>query len=97
CDEERMMISYYKQQLDLSRYEYRLLRLLIQKPGRVFERDALLQLVWDQGSDSFDRTVDAHVKTLRSKLKTVAPEIEAIRTVRGIGYALNEDWPAKPV
>jgi len=94
CDEERMLISYYGQQLDLSRYEYKLLRLFVQKPGRVFERDELLELVWDHGSDSFDRTVDAHIKTLRSKLKTVAPEVEAIRTVRGIGYALNEDCPA---
>ena len=94
CDDERMLISYYGRPLELSRYEYGLLRLFIQKPGRVYERDELLDLVWDQGSDSFDRTVDAHIKTLRSKLKTVAPDIEAIRTVRGIGYALNEDYPA---
>lgn len=93
CDDERMQISYYEHTLDLSRYEYRLLRLLIQKPGRVFERDELLELVWDQGNDSFDRTVDAHIKTVRSKLKSVRPHVEAIRTVRGIGYALNEDWP----
>lgn len=94
CDEERMLISYYGQQLELSRYEYRLLRLLIQKPGRVYERDELLQLVWDQGNDSYDRTVDAHIKTLRSKLKAIAPDVDAIRTVRGIGYALSEDCPA---
>ena len=93
CDEERMHIFYYGQQLDLSRYEYKLLRLFIQKPGRVFERDKLLELVWDHGNESFDRTVDAHIKTLRSKLKMIAPDVDAIRTVRGIGYALNEDCP----
>jgi two-component system catabolic regulation response regulator CreB len=94
-DNERMQIRYYGRLLELSRYEYGLLRLLVQRPGRVFTRDELLQLVWDDASDSFDRTVDAHVKTLRAKLKAVAPEVEPIRTLRGTGYALNEDLPAQ--
>lgn len=91
CDEKRMQIFYYGKPLELSRYEFRLLRLLIQRPGRVFERNELLALVWDEGSESYDRTVDAHIKTLRSKLKLIAPDVEAIRTIRGIGYALNEN------
>jgi len=95
-DNERMQIRYYGRLLELSRYEYGLLRLLVQRPGRVFTRDELLQLVWDDASDSFDRTVDAHVKTLRAKLKAVAPEVEPIRTLRGTGYALNEDLPPTP-
>ncbi|CAN7143374.1 two-component system response regulator CreB [Variovorax paradoxus] len=95
-DNERMQIRYYGRLLELSRYEYGLLRLLVQRPGRVFTRDELLQLVWDDASDSFDRTVDAHVKTLRAKLKAVAPEVEPIRTLRGTGYALNEDLPHTP-
>jgi len=94
-DNERMQIRYYGRLLELSRYEYGLLRLLVQRPGRVFTRDELLQLVWDDASDSFDRTVDAHIKTLRAKLKTVAPEVEPIRTLRGTGYALNEELPVK--
>ena len=63
-------------------------------PGRVFTRDELLDKVWDGGSESFDRTVDAHIKTLRAKLKAVAPELEPIRTLRGSGYALSEELPA---
>jgi two-component system catabolic regulation response regulator CreB len=93
-DAERMQIRYYGRLLELSRYEYGLLRLLIQRPGRVFTRDELLQLVWDDASDSFDRTVDAHIKTLRAKLRAIAPEVEPIRTLRGTGYALNEELPA---
>ncbi len=93
-DAERMQIRYYGRLLDLSRYEYGLLRLLVQRPGRVFTRDELLEHVWDDASDSFDRTVDAHVKTLRAKLKAIAPDIEPIRTLRGTGYALNEELPA---
>ncbi|MGZ5195291.1 MAG: two-component system response regulator CreB [Ramlibacter sp.] len=92
-DEERRRIRYYGRPLELSRYEYGIMRLLVQKPGRVFTRDELLDKVWDGGSDSFDRTVDAHIKTLRAKLKAVAPELEPIRTLRGSGYALSEELP----
>jgi len=94
-DLERMQIRFYGRLLELSRYEYGLLRLLIQRPGRVFTRDELLAQVWDDASDSFDRTVDAHVKTLRAKLREIAPEVEPIRTLRGTGYALNEDLPPR--
>jgi two-component system catabolic regulation response regulator CreB len=93
-DEERRQIRYYGRLLELSRYEYGILRLLVQKPGRVFSRDELLDKVWDGHSDSFDRTVDAHIKTLRAKLKAVAPQLEPIRTLRGSGYALSEELPA---
>jgi two-component system catabolic regulation response regulator CreB len=95
-DNERMQIRYYGRLLELSRYEYGLLRLMVQRPGRVFTREELLQLVWDDDSESFDRTVDAHIKTLRAKLREVAPQVEPIRTLRGTGYALNEDLPASP-
>jgi two-component system catabolic regulation response regulator CreB len=90
-DEERHLIRFCGRALELSRYEYGVLRLLVQKPGRVFTRDELLQKVWGDANDSFDRTVDAHIKTLRAKLKVVAPGLEPIRTLRGTGYALNED------
>ena len=94
CDEGRRQIRYYGRALDLSRYEYGLLKTLLSRPGFVFSRERLLDLVWDDANDSLDRTVDAHVKTLRAKLKAVAPELEPIRTHRGVGYALAEDLPA---
>ena len=94
CDEGKRQIRYYGQGLDLSRYEYGLLKTLLSRPGFVFTRERLLDLVWDDSSESLDRTVDAHVKTLRAKLKAVAPEQEPIRTHRGVGYALAEDLPA---
>ena len=92
-DVERRRIRYYGRALDLSRYEYGILATLIARPGRVFTRDELLDKVWDGDRDSYDRTVDAHVKTLRAKLKGVAPLVEAIVTHRGTGYALAEDLP----
>jgi two-component system, OmpR family, catabolic regulation response regulator CreB len=94
CDDGKRQIRYYRQLLDLSRYEYGLLKTLLSRPGFVFTRERLLDLVWDDSTESLDRTVDAHVKTLRAKLKAVAPELEAIRTHRGVGYALAEDLPA---
>ena len=95
-DEERHQIRFYGRVLELSRYEYGVLRLLVQKPGRVFTRDELLQKVWGDANDSFDRTVDAHIKTLRAKLKAVAPGLDPIRTLRGSGYALSEELPDMP-
>jgi len=92
-DDGKRLIHYYGQALDLSRYEYGLLKTLIGRPGFVFTRERLLSLVWDDDADSLDRTVDAHVKTLRAKLKAVAPALEPIRTHRGVGYALAEDLP----
>ena len=92
-DTERQRIRFYGQVLELSRYEYGLLRTLVARPGRVYSRDELLTLVWDQHAESLDRTVDAHVKTVRAKLKAVAPHVDPIRTHRGSGYALAEDLP----
>jgi two-component system catabolic regulation response regulator CreB len=91
-DEEKMRIRYFGCALHLSRYEYRLLKLLIARPGRVYTREELLERVWDEPEASYDRTVDAHIKTLRAKLKAVRPDLEAIETHRGTGYALREAW-----
>jgi two-component system, OmpR family, catabolic regulation response regulator CreB len=95
-DEGRRQIRFYGRALELSRYEYGLLKTLAARPGHVFSRDALLERVWDDATESLDRTVDAHVKTLRAKMKLIAPALEPIRTHRGSGYALAEDLPADP-
>ncbi|MBC8055562.1 MAG: two-component system response regulator CreB [Rhizobiales bacterium] len=93
-DEGRRQIRFYGRTLELSRYEYGLLKTLAARPGHVFSRDALLERVWGDATESLDRTVDAHVKTLRAKMKVIAPGLEPIRTHRGSGYALAEDLPA---
>lgn len=89
-DDERRRISYRGQPLDLTRYEYGLLKLLVSRPGRVFSRDELLSRVWGESTESLDRTVDAHVKTLRAKLKAVMPDADPIVTHRGAGYSLAD-------
>jgi two-component system catabolic regulation response regulator CreB len=95
-DDGRRQIRFYGQVLELSRYEYGLLKTLASRPGHVFSRDTLLERVWDDPTDPMDRTVDAHVKTLRAKMKHVAPALDPIRTHRGTGYALAEDLPPSP-
>ncbi|MEO8526944.1 MAG: two-component system response regulator CreB [Caldimonas sp.] len=90
-DEGKMQIRYHGRLLELSRYEFGLLKTLASRPGHVFSRDALLERVWGNDTESMDRTVDAHVKTVRAKLKMIAPNEEPIRTHRGSGYSLAED------
>ncbi len=95
-DEGRMQARYFGRSLDLSRYEFHLLKTLASRPGHVYSRDALLERVWGNDTESMDRTVDAHVKTLRAKMKAIAPNDEPIRTHRGSGYSFAEDLPASP-
>jgi len=87
-DEAGARILHAGVPLPLTRYEYLLLRHLLLQPGRVFSRDQLLDAVWGAGSESTDRTVDTHIKTLRAKLRAVAPELDPILTHRGMGYSL---------
>ena len=89
-DEAKCRINFQGHTLDLTRNEYRLLAALLASPGRVFSRDQLMAAAWDDPGASFDRTVDAHIKTLRAKLRGVAPAADPIVTHRGLGYSLRE-------
>jgi two-component system catabolic regulation response regulator CreB len=89
-DDSRCLISYRGRALDLTRYEFRLLKVLLAQPGRVFSRDQLMSAAWEEPGASLDRTVDAHIKTLRAKLRSIAPTTDPIQTHRGLGYSLRE-------
>jgi len=73
-------------EIDLTPTEFDLLVFLLRNPGKVFGRDQLLTDVWGYSSAVGSRTVDVHVAQLRSKLEPV----EIIRTVRGVGYSVDE-------
>jgi two-component system catabolic regulation response regulator CreB len=75
--------------LELTRYECGLLETLLARPGAVFERAALMDRVWSDALETGERTVDTHVKTLRAKLRAIAPGADPIRTVRGLGYSVH--------
>lgn len=88
-DAERCEVRYRGVALVLTRYEYRLLAALLARPGRVYSRDELMTAAWEDPGASLDRTVDVHIKTLRGKLRSVAPDADPIRTHRGLGYAVQ--------
>jgi len=90
-DDEKKSVRFRGHSLDLSRTEYRLLKVLIDRPGRVFSRDELMQRAWDDPASAFDRTVDAHIKALRAKLRDIDESADPISTHRGMGYSLRED------
>jgi two-component system catabolic regulation response regulator CreB len=90
-DHEKFRICFDGKPLELSRYEFKLLELLIRRPGVVFSRTQLMQSLWDDPEMSLERTVDAHIKSLRAKLKDVRPDLSPIQTHRGLGYSLSEN------
>ena len=90
CFPQSLQIQYHGQILQLTRYEYRLLFLLIQHPEQVFSRQQLMDHIWEHPEHSLERTVDTHIKSLRQKLKQVRPDDEPIRTHRGFGYSLKK-------
>lgn len=90
-DEECRTVTYFGEKLSLPRYEFDIVRLLAARPGRVFSRDQIMEQVWTDPGESFDRTVDAHIKSIRAKLRAVRPDVDPIATHRGVGYALRGD------
>ncbi|MBC7985139.1 MAG: winged helix-turn-helix domain-containing protein, partial [Sphingomonadaceae bacterium] len=78
------------QMLALGPTEFRLLRHLLEHPGRVFSRERLLDAVWGQDKDIELRTVDVHVRRLRQALNA-GGRADLIRTVRSAGYALDAE------
>lgn len=90
-DAARCRIEHRGRPLELTRNEYRLLAALLAQPGRVFSREQLMAAAWDDPGAALDRTVDAHVKTLRAKIEGAVPGSDPIVTHRGLGYSFREE------
>ena len=87
-DPARHQVRVSGKQVQLTSLEFKLLRTLMQRRGRVQDRDRLLNEVWGYQSVIDTRTVDTHVRRLREKLGKAG---DAIETVRGFGYRLREN------
>lgn len=87
-DEAARSIRWKGELLNLTRYEYDILQLLLNAPTKIFSRDEIMEKVWVAPDHSLDRTVDTHIKTLRSKLRAIDAAQEVVITHRGIGYSL---------
>jgi len=85
-DEHAMRASVAGQRLDLTRVEFKLLQVLKRHPGRVYRREELLDLIYDDFRDVSDRTIDSHIKNLRRKLDEALPDRPLIHSVYGVGY-----------
>lgn len=87
-DEARHEVRVGDQRIDLSPKEFALLLFLARNPGIVFNRQTLLDRVW--GADAYvdERTIDVHIRWLRSKLESDPAEPKLLLTVRGLGYKL---------
>lgn len=89
-DRARHRVTRAGRDVHLGPTEYRLLDFLMQRPGRVFSRERLLDAVWGANTYVEVRTVDVHVGRLRKALRQ-SGEVDLIRTVRSAGYALDTE------
>lgn len=87
--EEEGRILYYGYLLILTRYEFLLLKTLIERPNQLFSRAQLMDKVWTHAANTMDRTVDTHIKSLRAKLKAINDNDDPIQTHRGMGYSIS--------
>ncbi len=83
-DQDRYEVRVQGMPVELTYKEFELLRFLASNPGRVFSREVLLDRVWGYDYYGGTRTVDVHIRRIRSKIETGAREY--IKTVRGAGY-----------
>jgi two-component system, OmpR family, catabolic regulation response regulator CreB len=89
-DDLSKRIIYGGYRLDLTAHEFKLAAVLIRHPGQVFSREQLLDHAWEDPGAVTDRTVDAHIKSLRAKLRAVELGAEEmIQTRRGLGYVYS--------
>jgi DNA-binding response OmpR family regulator len=89
-DLEKRTIQSGEDRVNLTPTEYRLLVLLMREPGRTFSRDQIIDRVFGYDFDGFDRTVDAHVSNLRSKVEADPDKPRYLQTVYGVGYRFGD-------
>ena len=77
-------------EVELSRYEFALLELLMERPERTCTKSLIYDTIWNDENSADDNTLNVHISKLRRKLKDAAPDAEYIETVWGIGYRLKK-------
>lgn len=82
---EKFLVSLHDEDILLPKKEFELLELLYSRPGKVFNRDQILSIVWGDETIVGERTIDVHIRKLREKIGN-----DYIRTIKGVGYTFNE-------
>ena len=84
-DREKFSVQLDGKKIILPKKEFELLELLSSRPGKVFNRDQILSIVWGNDTIVGERTIDVHIRKLREKLGDAY-----IRTIKGVGYTFSE-------
>jgi len=85
-NDEKYQATLQGRKLDLTAVEFKLLSILAQKPGRIYSRDQLMDLLYSDHRIVCDRTIDSHIKKLRKKIAAVATGVDLIHSIYGVGY-----------
>jgi two-component system response regulator BaeR len=88
-DDSTRRIAIHGKPLDLTPSEFALLAVLARRPGQVFSRAQLLDLAFHDSLDVTDRAIDSHIKNVRRKIEAVAPGLEPIHSIYGLGYRFD--------
>ena len=89
-DVEKRAVTVAGREIDLTAKEFDLLLQFAERPGRVYSRQQLLDLVWGTGHMGYEHTVNSHINRLRGKIETNPAEPEYVLTVWGVGYKFND-------
>jgi two-component system response regulator BaeR len=88
-DESRFVCEVGDTKVELTRVEFRLILAMVRRPGHVFSREQLMDLVYTDQRVVSDRTIDSHIKNLRRKLNESSKEGDLIHSIYGVGYKLD--------
>lgn len=85
-DKARGSVTFGGKQVELTAIEFKILEKLFRQPGKIFRRDDLMEVAYDDGRVVNDRTVDSHMKKIRQKLGKIAPGQKFLHAIYGAGY-----------
>lgn len=88
-DSETYQVKVYQQVVELTAIEFNLLNILNKKPGRIYSRSQLIDLIYQDNRIVSERTIDSHIKKLRKKLNAISSENELVQSVYSVGYKLT--------
>lgn len=90
-DEQRYRATLHGHDLELTAVEFKLLLLLIERPGRIYGRQQIMEKIYPDDRFVNDRTIDSHIKKLRRKIEAVDPRAALIQSVYGVGYKFEPE------
>ncbi len=92
-DPDKLRITVRNIVIELTQIELNLFKLLYDEPGKIFSRQNILDNIYHDYRIVSDRTVDSHIKKLRKKLHDSVPDSDLIKSIYGVGYKYEPDWP----